>query len=82
MALGRACLFPTFSSDVALSRDSWLGRRIEGALAVEIDDRVMDGLVEGVDVREGLVGEVMALRSRQTGSISLSSGRISAAARR
>ena len=44
--------------------------------AVEIDDGVMDGLVEGGYVCEGLVGrEVMdALRSRQTGSISLSSG--------
>ena len=34
----------------------------------------MDGLVEGGEVYEGLLGEVMALRSRQTGSISLSSG--------
>ena len=32
------------------------------ALAVEIDDGVMDGSVEGVDVREGLVGEVMGLK--------------------
>jgi hypothetical protein len=29
-----------------LSRDSWHGRRIGDALAVEIDDGVMDGLVE------------------------------------
>jgi hypothetical protein len=32
------------------------------APVVEIDDGVMDGLVEGVDVREGLVGEVMGLK--------------------
>ncbi len=31
------------------------------ALAVEIDDGVMDGLVERGDVCEGLVGEVMGL---------------------
>src|SRR5258708_35525415 len=35
---------------LALSRDSWLGQRIEGALAVEIDDGVMDGLVECGDI--------------------------------
>ena len=46
----------------ALSRDSWHGQRIGDALAVEINDGVMDGLVEGVDVREGLVGEVMGLK--------------------
>ena len=34
----------------------------------------MDGLVECGDVCEGLVGEVMGLESRQTGSMSLSSG--------
>jgi hypothetical protein len=34
----------------------------------------MDGLVERGDVCENLVGEVTALRSRQAGSISLSSG--------
>src|SRR5580704_15162366 len=45
-----------------LSRDSWLGQRIEGALAVEIDDGVMDGLVECGDICEGLVGEVMGLK--------------------
>src|SRR5580700_9412857 len=45
-----------------LSRDSWHGQRIGDALAVEIDDGVMDGLVEGVDVCEGLVGEVMGLK--------------------
>ena len=33
-----------------------------GALAVEIDDGVMDGLVERGDVGEGLVGEVMGLK--------------------
>ena len=44
-----------------LSRDSWHGQRIGDALAVEIDDGVMDGLVEGGEVREGLVGEVMGL---------------------
>jgi len=44
-----------------LSRDSWHGQRIGDALAVEIDNGVMDGLVEGVDVCEGLVGEVMGL---------------------
>jgi hypothetical protein len=32
------------------------------ALAVEIDDGVMDGLVERGDVREGLVGEVMGFK--------------------
>jgi hypothetical protein len=52
----------------------WHGQRIGDALAVEIDDGVMDGLVERGDVCENLVGEVMALRSRQAGSISLSSG--------
>src|SRR4029077_17844198 len=45
-----------------LSRDSWRGQRIGDALAVEIDDGVMDGLVEGGDVGEGLVGEVMGLK--------------------
>jgi hypothetical protein len=30
-----------------LSRDSWRGQRIGDALAVEIDDGVIDGLVEG-----------------------------------
>ena len=43
-------------------RDSWHGQRIGDALAVEIDDGVMDGLVEGGDVCEGLVGEVMGLK--------------------
>ena len=43
-------------------RDSWRGQRIRDALAVEIDDGVMDGLVEGGDVGEGLVGEVMGLK--------------------
>ena len=33
-----------------LSRDSWLGQRIGDALAVEINDGVMDGLVERVGV--------------------------------
>ena len=46
---------------IGLSRDSWHGQRIGDALAVEIDNGVMDGLVEGVDVCEGLVGEVMGL---------------------
>ena len=41
----------------ALSRDSWHGQRIGDALAVEIDERVMHGLVERGDVREGPVGE-------------------------
>ena len=36
-----------------------LGQRIGDALAVEIGDGVMDGLVEGGGVGEGLVGEVM-----------------------
>ena len=45
-----------------LSRDSWHGQRIGDTLAVEIDDGVMDGLVEGGDVCEGLVGEVMGLK--------------------
>src|SRR5580700_4846417 len=45
-----------------LSRDSWHGQRIGDALAVEIDDGVMDGLVEGGYVCEGLVGEVMGLK--------------------
>jgi hypothetical protein len=45
-----------------LSRDSWRGQRIGDALAVEIDDGVMDGLVERGDVCEGLVGEVMGLK--------------------
>src|SRR5271166_2465809 len=44
-----------------LSRDSRPGQRIGAALAVEIDDGVMDGLVEGGGVGEGLVGEVMGL---------------------
>src|SRR4029077_7822323 len=44
------------------SRQSWNGPRKGDTLAVEIDDGVMDGLVEGVDVREGLVGEVMGLK--------------------
>src|SRR5271157_4075242 len=43
------------------SRDSRLCQRIGDALAVEIDDGVMDGLVERVGVGEGLVGEVMGL---------------------
>ena len=43
-------------------RDSWLGQRIGDALAVEINDGVMDGLVERVGVGEGLVGEVMGLK--------------------
>ncbi len=38
------------------------GQRIGDALAVEIDDGVMDGLVERGDVCEGLVGEVMGLK--------------------
>ena len=50
----------SFASE-RLSRDSWHGQRIGDALAVEIDDGVMDGLVEGGDVCEGLVGEVMGL---------------------
>ena len=45
-----------------LSRDSWHGQRIGDALAVEIDDGVMDGLVEGRDVCESLVGEVIGLK--------------------
>ena len=45
-----------------LSRDFWHGQRIGDALAVEIDDGVMDGLVEGVDVCECLVGEVMGVK--------------------
>src|SRR5271166_1539981 len=45
-----------------LSRDSRHGQRIGDALAVEIDDGVMDGLVERSDVCEGLVGEVMGLK--------------------
>ena len=45
-----------------LSRDSWHGQRIGDALAVEIDAGVMDGLVEGGYVCEGLVGEVMGLK--------------------
>src|SRR5208337_5054652 len=48
-------------SEGRLSRDSRLGQRIGDALAVEIDDGVMDGLVERVGVGEGLVGEVMGL---------------------
>src|SRR5271157_1646207 len=47
---------------LALSRDSRHGQRIGDALAVEIDDGVMDGLVERGDVCEGLVGEVMGLK--------------------
>ena len=34
---------------MSLSRDCWDGQRIGDALAVEIDDGVMDGLVEGVE---------------------------------
>ena len=45
-----------------LSTDSWHGQRIGDALAVEINDGVMGGLVEGVDVRECLVGEVIGLK--------------------
>ena len=55
--LGRASVGHTH-----LSRDSWHGQRIGDALAVEIDDGVMDGLVERGDVCEGLVGEVMGLK--------------------
>ena len=44
------------------------------ALAVEIGDGAMDGVVERGVVGEGLVGEMMRLRSRHTGSMSLSSG--------
>ena len=45
-----------------MAGDLWHGQRIGDALAVEINDGVMDGLVEGLDVREGLVGEVMGLK--------------------
>src|SRR5580692_9913754 len=45
-----------------LSRDSWHVQRIGDALAVEIDDGVMDGLVECGDICEGLVGEMMGLK--------------------
>ena len=45
-----------------MAENSWHGQRIGDALAVEIDDGVMDGLVEGGDVCEGLVGEVMGLK--------------------
>jgi hypothetical protein len=39
-----------------LSRDSWHGQRIGDALAVSIDEGVIDGLVERGDVCEGLGG--------------------------
>ena len=42
-------------------RDSWFGQRIWDALAVEIDDGSMDGLVERGDVNESVVCEVMGL---------------------
>jgi hypothetical protein len=45
-----------------LKQRFWLGQRIEGALAVEIDDGVMDGLIERGDICEGLDGEVMGLK--------------------
>src|SRR5271165_4233946 len=45
----------------ALSRDSRRGQRNGDALAVEIDDSVMDGLVECGGICEGVVGEVMGL---------------------
>src|SRR5271169_13031 len=50
------------SRGLGLSRDSRPGQRIGDALAVEIDNGVMDGLVERGDVCEGLVGEVMGLK--------------------
>ncbi len=40
-----------------LSGDWWHGQRIGDALAVEIDEGVMHGLVERGDVCEGPVGE-------------------------
>src|SRR5271165_6211474 len=50
-----------YFSDRLLSRDSRHRQRIWDALAVEIDDGVMDGLVERFDICEGLVGQVMGL---------------------
>ena len=44
-----------------LSRDSCLGQRIDHSLAVQVVDGGMDRLVEGGDVREGLMGEVVRL---------------------
>src|SRR5579863_8509166 len=44
-----------------LSRDSRLGQRNEHALAVEIVNGCVDGVVECGDIGEGLMGEVMGL---------------------
>ena len=44
-----------------LSRDSRLGQRNEHALAVEIVNGCVDGVVECSDIGEGLMGEVMGL---------------------
>jgi O-acetylhomoserine (thiol)-lyase len=43
-------------------RDSWHSQRIGDALAVEIGDGGMDGLVERDDVCESQMGEVMGLK--------------------
>ena len=51
----------TLAAAVGLSRNSRLGQRNGHALAVEVVDGVVDGLVERGDVGEGLVGEMMRL---------------------
>ncbi len=62
LSVGRSANLVKVPNSNRLSRDSWHGQRIGDALAVEIDDGVMDGLVEGGEVCEGLVGEVMGLK--------------------
>src|SRR5271157_4608282 len=46
---------------IGLSRDSRFGQRNGHSLLVEVVDGGVDGLVEGVDIGEGLMGEVMRL---------------------
>src|SRR5665213_1799121 len=49
------------STTERLSRDSRFGQRNARALAVEIVNGCVDGLVECGDIGEGLMGEVMGL---------------------
>ena len=44
-----------------LSRASWLGQRKGHPLGVQCVDCLVDGSVERIGVREGLMGEVMCL---------------------
>ena len=43
------------------SRDSRLAQRKRHSLGIELADGLVDGAVEGVDVGEGLVREMMGL---------------------